>query len=80
MRSEPCLCGALDCVACRGPSARFANWCDGCEYEEGEDGEGCKASPGDGDCQRKDDEDRAIEDAYEAREERRRERRWAGED
>ena len=30
---EPCMCGALDCVACRGKDAKFVGMCDECEHE-----------------------------------------------
>lgn len=34
---EQCYCGALDCVRCYGPAAKFSGWCDDCIHaEEGE--------------------------------------------
>ena len=65
------MCGALDCVACRGPSAKYAAWCDECPYED-ECGE--TTSPGDDECQRKCDSDNAEVDAYESRMEARADR------
>ena len=70
---EPCLCGALDCVACRGPSAKYANWCDECEYI---DECGDTTSHGDDECQRQCDAENAVIDAYEARMDARRDREW----
>jgi hypothetical protein len=71
---EQCMCGASDCVACRGPSAKYATWCGECPYVEGETGEGCTADPGSDDCQRKCDADNAEVDAYESRMEARADR------
>lgn len=33
------ICGAPDCLACHGKSARYYGWCDECEFaDECEDG------------------------------------------
>jgi len=63
MSREPCLCGALDCVACRGPSAKYATWCDECPYSDE-----CNetTSPGDSACQLQTDNDDAEVEAHEA--------------
>ncbi len=58
---EPCMCGALDCVACRGTSALFVGWCDECEHADECDPE--VVAPGSDDCQRKTDNDNAKESA-----------------
>ena len=69
--NERCMCGALDCVACRGPSAKYALWCDECPYLED-----CNASPGDERCQRKQDDDEARLESQLERLEARRQNRW----
>lgn len=68
---EPCMCGASDCVACRGPSAKYATWCDDCRYADECDE---TTEPGSDDCQCKVDADNAEIDAYEARMEARADR------
>jgi hypothetical protein len=48
---DPCMCGAADCVACRGPSARYYGACDECRYAAGDEDEGpCEATPGRDGC------------------------------
>lgn len=69
---EPCLCGALDCVACHGESARYYGWCDECEFADGSyDGVECTAAPGSNECKRKELADEAKAEAQLARMERR---------
>ena len=65
------MCGASDCVACRGPSSKFAAWCDECHYADECDE---TTSPGDDTCQRQMDTESAEENAYEARMEARADR------
>jgi len=64
---EPCMCGASDCVACRGESAKFVNWCENCDMEEEcEDG-----WPGGPDCAMKAKHDDAVmEEQLEAKQTR----------
>lgn len=65
------MCGASDCVACRGPSAKYAAWCDECPYADECDE---TTSPGDDACQRQTDAENAEVDAYESRMEARADR------
>lgn len=70
MRCEPCLCGALDCTACRGEEAQYAGVCEGCAYAEDEDTGTCVAVPGGPACQRiARDEDRWVEHQLHQRQE-----------
>lgn len=73
---EPCMCGALDCVRCYGPAAKFAGWCDDCIHAEEDECDPEKIAPGTDECliqaaiddRRIDDwEDRQLNRDFEAR-------------
>lgn len=64
---EPCMCGALDCVACHGESARFATWCEECQYAEEGECDPDKICPGSNACRRQADIDDQRIDEWEDR-------------
>lgn len=64
---EPCMCGALDCVRCYGPAAKFSGWCDDCIHAEEGECDPDDTIPGSADCRRQQDVDDSRIDDWEAR-------------
>ena len=61
--TEPCYCGDPGCFRCFGESAKYANWCDNCEFADADEETGevaCTVAPGDDGCRRKEKNDDAL--------------------
>jgi hypothetical protein len=69
------MCGAADCVACRGPAAAWYGACDACEFIEE-----CGAVPGEAGCLLWERAEARREDAEERRYEARSWRRRYGDE